>query len=77
MDEKEKTLILRWIETWKQAGPELEAIRRRELEALTDDDVRQYVEQIHAAPLPTGLPPRTESGLVEQQRWFARLHRGE
>jgi hypothetical protein len=73
----EKALILRWIETWKRAGPALEAIRRRELEALTDDDVRLYVQQIHGLPLPPGLPPRVESGLVEQQRWFARLHRHE
>lgn len=73
----EKALIRRWIETWERAGPELEAMRRRELEALTDDDVKRYVEQIHSAPLPPGLPRRTGSGLVEQQRWFARLHRGK
>lgn len=73
MDEKEKIRL--WVETWKRAGPELEAIRRRELESMTDDETRRAVEEIHSWPVDCGLPPRTWSGLVEQQRWFARLHR--
>ena len=59
----------RWVETWKQAGPELERIRREELrrrdpyraiEALCYDTERD------ASPVE---PPPT-SGLIEQQRWF-------
>jgi hypothetical protein len=68
----EKALILRWIETWKRAGPELEAIRRRELEALTDDEARAAAADLLSMPLSADLPER-DSGLVEQQRWFMRL----
>jgi len=71
----EKELIRKWIETWRLAGPELEAIRRRELKALTDADVRQYVHDLFTGPYPFDIPAREGSGLVEQQRWFAKLHR--
>jgi hypothetical protein len=71
----EEALMRKWIETWREAGPELEAIRRRELEALTDEDVRVYVRDLFSGPYPFEVPPREGSGLVEQQRWFARLHR--
>lgn len=73
MDEKE--LIRRWIETWRQAGPELEAIRRRELEAMTDDDVRRQVSNLFSGPYPSYLAPSRDSGLVEQQRRFARIRK--
>lgn len=74
MDDAERELTLRWIRTWAQAGPELEAIRRRELEAMTDADVRAHVQALFTGwPLSdTGLA--RESGLVEQQRWFAKAH---
>ncbi|MBI3370397.1 MAG: hypothetical protein HY017_01400 [Betaproteobacteria bacterium] len=62
----------RWIETWKRAGPELEAIRRRELRVLTDEQVCEAALDLLSVPLPADLPPREGSGLVEQQRWFAR-----
>lgn len=67
MDEKE--LMRRRVEGWE----ELEAIKRRELEALTDDDVRKIIARLLATPVPPQLPPRTGSGLVEQQRRFAKL----
>lgn len=66
-------LLRNWVETWTRAGPELDAIRRGELEALTDDDVRRIVQNLMSVPLPPDLPIRLDSGLVEQQRWFARL----
>ena len=66
-------LLRKSVETWKRAGPELDAIRRSELEALTDDDIRRIVQNLMSVPLPPDLPMRLDSGLVEQQRWFARL----
>ena len=66
-------LLRNWVETWTRAGPELDAIRRRELEALTDDDIRRIVQNLMSVPLPPDLPMRLDSGLVEQQRWFTRL----
>jgi hypothetical protein len=66
-------LLRKWVETWSRAGPELDAIRRREIEALTDDDIRRIVQNLMSVPLPPDLPMRLDSGLVEQQRWLARL----
>jgi len=63
-----------WVKTWQDAGPRLEAIRRRELREL---------DAFHAIALLCGsadytVPPRAPkatSGLVEQQRLFARMRR--
>ena len=39
-------LIRKWVETWAEAGRALEAMKRAELEALTDDDVRDHVRAL-------------------------------
>ncbi|OGA68029.1 MAG: hypothetical protein A3G81_20460 [Betaproteobacteria bacterium RIFCSPLOWO2_12_FULL_65_14] len=70
----EEALIRRWIETWERAGPELEAIRRRELAQMTDAEARAAAADLLSMPLAQDLPERRSSGLVEQQRWFMRLH---
>jgi len=67
--------VKRWVETWRRAGAALATQHRRELEALTDDDVRRAIADLFSLPLPTDLPPRTDSGLVAQQRLFSRLRR--
>jgi len=64
-----------WAETWERAGRELSALRRRELQAMTDDDVRRAVAELFSGPFPPDLPPRATSGLIEQQRLFAVLRR--
>ena len=63
-----------WVRNWIELGPILEGIRRRELEVMTDGEIRQAALDLLTLPLPADLPPRLESGLVEQQRWFSRLH---
>lgn len=63
-----------WMLRWKDTGRVLAAIRRRELENLTDDEAREAALDLLSMPLPEDLPPRRESGLVEQQRWFSRAH---
>jgi hypothetical protein len=67
--------LKQWAETWERAGRELTTLRRRELQAMTDDDVRRAVAELFSGQLPRDLPPRATSGLVEQQRLFAVLHR--
>jgi hypothetical protein len=62
-----------WAETWERAGRELALIRRRELQAMTDEDVRRAVADLFSGAVPADLPPRTTSGLVEQQRLFSLL----
>lgn len=64
-----------WVQNWIELGPILEAIKRRELEAMTDADVRAHVEALFTGWYPADLPPRLDSGMVEQQRWFAKAHR--
>jgi hypothetical protein len=70
----EKEMIRRWAQTWKEAGPELERIRLRE---VRDQDNLLALEQLadafdHATRT---QPPRASSGLVEMQRHLAKLPR--
>jgi hypothetical protein len=62
-----------WVETWKRAGVELERIRKEELRALTEEEsAADLFRGFDLLELPE-YPPT--SGLVEQQRWFAKaLH---
>lgn len=60
----------KWVETWKRAAPELESIRRAELQAL---DTREAIGQIFGSYVYKGEPAPTTSGLVEQQAWFMRV----
>jgi len=67
--------LKRWAQTWESAGKALDALRRRELAAMTDDDVRRVIADLFTdAPMPD-LPERITSGLVEQQRLFALLRK--
>jgi hypothetical protein len=63
-------LVERWVETWRRAGAELEAIRRVELASV---DTREALRQIFEGELPILPPSAPTSGLIEQQAWFARL----
>jgi hypothetical protein len=59
----------RWVQAWKQAGPELEQLRRDELRRL---DTRAAIALL-CGPADYRVPPRAPkptSGLVEQQRWL-------
>lgn len=68
-----RELVRRWVETWRRAGEELAEIRRREIESA---DTREAIRQIFGSSDAFHDPaPRTTSGLVEQQAWFARLRR--
>lgn len=64
-----------WVRKWNELGSILSAIKRRELEAKTDADVRAHVEALFGGAYLVDSTQRSESGLVEQQRWFARAHR--
>ncbi len=72
MDERE-TIEL-WVRTWKEAGPRLEAIRRREIREADNLKVLASLEGAFNHALRT-LPPRPSSGLVEMQKWLAKLPR--
>jgi len=72
MDERE-TIEL-WVRTWKEAGPRLEAIRRREIREADNFRVLASLEGAFNHALRT-LPPRQSSGLVEMRKWLAKLPR--
>lgn len=69
----ERELLQRWVETWKRAGPELEAIRRREIREADTLQVLALLEDAFNQALT--LPPRESSGLVEMQACFRKLRR--
>lgn len=72
MDEQE--LIRRWVETWEKAGPELEAIRRREIREADNVAVLASLESAFNDAL-RRFPPEPWSGLVEMQEYFAKLRK--
>ncbi|MGH7582409.1 MAG: hypothetical protein ACREL5_04185 [Gemmatimonadales bacterium] len=66
--------LRKWVLTWQRAAAALQEIADNELQRL---DTRIAIEQLGDAfnhALDT-LPPRTTSGLVEQQRIYSRLRR--
>jgi hypothetical protein len=67
---QERERMRQWVETWQRAGLELDEIRRREIQST---DTQTAIRQIFGSAMVTGLPPRTTSGLVEQQAWFMKL----
>ena len=72
MDEREA--MRRWVETWKQAGPDLEAILRKEIEKI---DVQKELAALEGAfnHAVRNVRPEPTSGLVEMQDWFSKLRR--
>lgn len=62
----------RFVETWKQAGPALERIRRRELADFDYAKKAAIVDSLLELGVRFGRRRRT-SGLVEQQRLFRLL----
>lgn len=62
----------RWVKTWQEAAPRLEAIRRRELRELDPFSTIALLcgpASYHEAP----RAPKPTSGLIEQQRLFSKL----
>jgi len=72
MDEQEQQRVRQWVRNWQVVGPILERLRS---EALRNADTASAIEQLSDAFESARLhwTPPTTSGLVEQQRLFARL----
>ena len=68
----ENSRVHHWVETWKRAGAELEAVRQAEL--MNIDRQKVIRDLFGDSLLVTRSPIPTSSGLVEQQRWFMKLH---
>jgi hypothetical protein len=69
MDDEKCAQMKQWVETWKQAGIELERLRREELPLVsTMQALLNLSDAFESCRL--HFPPRPSSGLVEQQAWF-------
>jgi len=62
----------RWVKTWQDAAPRLEAIRRRELRQI---DAFTAISWLCGSANYFEAPraPKPTSGLIEQQRLFKQL----
>ena len=73
LTDHEREQLREYVERWKEVGPILEEIRRRELE---NTDTQEAIQQLFGSGDPyRDIAPRATSGLVEQQAWFAKLRR--
>jgi len=62
-----------WVENWKRVGPILEQLKYEELRAPDyDKGLADFIPMLDWAC--ANAEPREISGLVEQQRFFARTH---
>lgn len=66
----------RWAEVWNQAGQSLEQIERQRLRSFRYEDHVTEIDELLELAF-RFAQPRSTSGLVEQQRWFAKLRKRE
>ena len=64
--------IRHWVATWRDAGEALARVRTEEVRRIETAVALQLLAAAFDHALRTA-PPRTSSGLVEQQRLFQRL----
>ena len=66
----------RWVENWSVTGPLLEERRRRELRTLSAERALFCAEALFSMPWPAEVLAnrRRQSGLLQQQDLFRRLH---
>jgi hypothetical protein len=72
MPPKTPTQLEDWVRRWAEAGPALEAVRRQELRDFRYEDHAAAIDALLEISARYGTP-RMSSGLVEQQRLFAKL----
>lgn len=61
-----------YAEIWQRAGPELDAIRRKELADFDHTSNWRLIDSLLDAGMKFARP-RPTSGLVEMQKWFMKL----
>lgn len=69
MTAEEQELTRRWVQTWKDAAPLLESIRREEIRATDTAQSMPAFDGLFEQAV-RDFPPAPTSGLVEQQRLF-------
>lgn len=71
MSDNEKALTREWIERWQKVGPLLEEINLASVEQQSLSEIIPRFNTAFRMALKNN-PPRTTSGLVEQQAIFQR-----
>jgi len=73
LTDHEREQLREYVERWKEVGPELEKIRRKDIE---NADTQRAVQILFSDEVDCPhVPRRTTSGLVEQQAWFSKLRK--
>jgi hypothetical protein len=75
MTPTEESAARQYARGWGESGPQLDRLKWGALRAMTDEEgQRQSAAVLEMADLWLEQNPRVDrpSGLVEQQRWFAR-----
>jgi hypothetical protein len=73
MMKKEAPLKI-FVDQWRRLGPELEKIRKRELQDISTPQALQNLSGAFE-DCRRRFKPRPTSGLVQQQAWFRKLPR--
>ncbi len=63
-----------WVSNWKTLGPELERIQIEEHNRSNLADTLLSLSDVNEAAL-LKFPPTAESGMIEMQRLFSKLHK--
>lgn len=69
-----KAPLITFVEQWERLGPELEKIRRRELETISTPQALQNLAGAFE-DCRRRFKPKPTSGLVELQAWLKKLPR--
>lgn len=74
MNKKDNESVQKWVARWQKAAPALEKLRN---EDIRNSDTAFAIEQLSDAFESSlrNYPPMNTSGLVEQQRLFAKLRK--
>ena len=74
MTELERTRTLQCIENWKRTVPVLEALRKK---AIEEANTQEFVEAMDGMleSIFRENKPRLTTGLIEQQRYFAKMRK--
>jgi hypothetical protein len=72
----EQQCIRDWVATWKVAAVELEKLKAQSLRGLTEEQSARQFNDLDCDPALVWISPERllSSGLVEQQRIFAKAH---
>jgi hypothetical protein len=75
--EEEKAKVRQYIANWKVVSAELDKMKAAELQPLTDEESADWFNRLECDPALMWIPDEKlySSGLIEQQRIFARSRR--